>query len=137
VVLTGDADADSAAIRAATGPAGGVDLAFDMVGQAKDAHATLAALKTLRRQGRLVLMGSMQVPLPIPYGELMRNNWELIGHFMYTPADYAALVALAASGQLPLDAVDVQSFGFTDLEAAIDAAGSMAGLQSTVVRFGG
>jgi len=131
VVLSGDAAQDTAAIRAATG--GGADLAFDMVGQATDANGTLAALRSLRRGGRLVLMGSMQVDLPIPYSEMLLNNWELIGHFMYTRADYLALVSLATSGQIPLDAVELKSYPFAELEAAIDAAGRMSGLQCTVV----
>lgn len=131
VGLTGDVVQDVAAIHAASG--GGADLAFDIVGQAKDANATLAALRSLRRGGRLVLMGSMQVELPITYQEMLLNSWELIGHFMYTPADYLALVTLAGSGQVRLDAVEVKSYGFRELEAAIDAAGQMAGLQCTVV----
>jgi hypothetical protein len=28
-------------------------------------------------------MGSMTTPLPLPYGEVIRNNWEIIGQFMY------------------------------------------------------
>jgi len=135
VLLTGDAAQDVAAIRAASG--GGADLAFDMVGQATDPNATLAALRSLRRGGRLVLMGSMQVDLPIAYQEMLLNNWELIGNFMYTRADYLALVALVASGQLPLDAVELQAYPFAGLEAAIDAAGQMAGLQCTMVVAGG
>lgn len=134
VILHGEADADAEAIRAAAG--GRPDLAFDMVGQASDASATLAALKSLRRGGRLVLMGSMAVPLPIPYGEMLRNNWELIGHFMYESADYLALVALAASGQLALDAVRLETFAFSELESAIDAAGRMDGLACTVALLG-
>jgi alcohol dehydrogenase len=131
VLLSGEVAQDVAAIRAASG--GGADLAFDMVGQATDPHATLAALRSLRRGGRLVLMGSMQVDLPIPYQEMLLNNWELIGHFMYTRADYLALVALVASGQISLDAVELKSYSFAGLEEAIDAAGEMAGLQCTVV----
>jgi alcohol dehydrogenase len=131
VVLTGDAAQDTAAIRAASG--GGVDLGFDMVGHATDANATLAALRSLRRGGRLVLMGSMQVDLPITYQEMLLNNWELIGHFMYTRADYLALVSLVASGQIPLEAVELKSYPFAELETAIDAAGRMSGLQCTVV----
>jgi alcohol dehydrogenase len=131
VALTGDSARDAAAIREAAG--GGVDLAFDMVGHATDANATLAALRSLRRNGRLVLMGSMQVELPIPYGEMLLNNWELIGNFMYSRADYLALVALVASGQLSLDAVELATFPFVQLEAAIDRAGAAQGLQCTVV----
>jgi alcohol dehydrogenase len=130
-VLTGDAAQDTAAIRAASG--GGVDLGFDMVGHATDANATLAALRSLRRGGRLVLMGSMQVDLPITYQEMLLNNWELIGHFMYTRADYLALVSMVASGQIPLEAVELKSYPFAELETAIDAAGRMSGLQCTVV----
>ncbi|MCX4177313.1 MULTISPECIES: zinc-binding dehydrogenase [Paraburkholderia] len=131
VVLSGDAAQDIAAIRAASG--GGADLAFDMVGQATDANATLVALRSLRRGGRLVLMGSMQVDLPITYREMLLNNWELIGHFMYTRADYLALVSLVTSGQIPLAAVELKSYPFAELEAAIDTAGRMSGLQCTVV----
>lgn len=134
IVLSGDVAADAAAIRAAAG--GGIDLAFDMVGQARDPHSTLAALHSLRRGGRLVLMGSMHGDLPLPYGQMLLNNWELIGHFMYTRADYLALVALARSGLLPLDAVELRRFGFEELERAIDDAQGLQGLQSTVVTFG-
>lgn len=131
VVLTGEGATDVAAIRQAAG--GGADLAFDMVGHATDPNATLAALRSLRRNGRLVLMGSMEVALPIPYGEMLLNNWELIGNFMYTRADYLALVALVASGQLSLDAIDIVAYPFSQLEAAIDRAGQAQGLQCTVV----
>ena len=131
VLLTGDLARDVAAIREAGG--GGADLAFDMVGQATEANATLAALRSLRRNGRLVLMGSMQVELPIPYGEMLLNNWELIGNFMYTRADYLMLVSLVASGQLSLDGVDVTTYPFAQLETAIDRAGASQGLQCTVV----
>lgn len=130
VVLSGDNATDVAAIREAAG--GGADLAFDMVGNATDPGATLATLRALRRNGRLVLMGSMLVDLPVPYRELMQHNWELIGHFMYTSADYRALIALVRSGQLSLDAVELKTFPFNALEAAIDAAGEMQGLQCTV-----
>lgn len=135
VVLSGDVDADSAAIRQVT--LGGVDLAFDMVGQANDADSTLAALHSLKRRGRMVLMGSMSVPLPLPYGQMLRNGWELIGHFMYTPADYRALVTMVRAGQLSLDAIAIHTFAFDAIEQAIDAAGEMAGLEATVVRMGG
>jgi alcohol dehydrogenase len=131
VVLTGDDARDIAAIREAA--VGGADLAFDMVGHAREPNATLAALNSLRRNGRLVLMGSMDVELPITYGQMLRNNWEVIGHFMYSSADYLALVSLVRSGQLSLDVVEVTSYPFARLEEAIDRAGAAQGLQCTVV----
>ncbi|SEJ98382.1 MDR/zinc-dependent alcohol dehydrogenase-like family protein [Paraburkholderia diazotrophica] len=131
IVLTRDGARDVAAIREAAG--GGADLAFDMVGHAQEPDATLAALRSLRRNGRLVLMGSMDVDLPIAYSEMLRNNWELIGHFMYGSADYLALVSLVTSGQLSLDVVELATYPFARLEAAIDRAGAAQGLQCTVV----
>ncbi|UXU92333.1 zinc-binding dehydrogenase [Burkholderia sp. S-53] len=131
IVLTGDGARDLAAIRAAAG--GGVDLAFDMVGHAQEPDATLAALRSLRRNGRLVLMGSMDVDLPITYREMLLNNWELIGNFMYSRADYLALVSLVASGLLSLDAVELSTYPFARLEEAIDRASAAQGLQCTVV----
>ncbi|WP_322011256.1 zinc-binding dehydrogenase [Paraburkholderia sp. J12] len=131
VALSGDAARDIAAIREASG--GGADLAFDMVGHATDPHATLACLRSLRRNGRMVLMGSMECDLPLSYGEMLIHNWEVMGHFMYSGADYRALIALAASGQLPLDAVEVERYPFGQLEAAIDAAAGAEGLRCIVV----
>src|SRR5258708_33826753 len=42
--LTGDVEADARALRATAG--GGAQMAFDMVGQARDPNATLAALRS-------------------------------------------------------------------------------------------
>jgi len=134
VVLSGDVDADVATMRRLSG--GGIDKALDMVGQAGSSDSTLAILRSLRRGGRLALMGSMLVPLPLPYGEMMLNNWELVGNFMYRPGDYLALAALVRSGQLSLDAIDITSFALEDLAAAIDFAAGMQGLQATVMTFG-
>jgi hypothetical protein len=44
-----------------------------MVGRAQGAEATLAGLKSLRRWGRLVLMGNMIVPLPLTYAESLQK----------------------------------------------------------------
>jgi alcohol dehydrogenase len=98
VVLSGDVEADAKALRAAGD--GGAHMAFDIVGGAQDPNATLAALKSLRRGGRLVLMGSMGVPLPISYLEVMLNNLEIIGQFMYPRDAFMRLVDLAPGGPI-------------------------------------
>jgi alcohol dehydrogenase len=68
VVLTSDIQADATNIRAAGN--GGAQMAFDMVGGARHPNATLAALRSLRRGGSLVLMGSMSTSLPLSYMDL-------------------------------------------------------------------
>jgi alcohol dehydrogenase len=89
---------DIAALRSAAG--GGAHLAFDMVGNAKDPNSTLAALGSLYRWGRLVLMGSITTPIPINSPLMMFNNLEIIGIFMHAQNAYLPLLALLRSGQL-------------------------------------
>jgi alcohol dehydrogenase len=131
VVLTGDVSADARALREASG--GGAQMAFDMVGQAKDPNATLAALHGLRRGGRLVLMGSMSADLPIPYTTLMLNNWELIGQFMY-PADACLrLLELVRCGLLDITKIRPHTYPMAALPAAMDAAATAGNFDTIVV----
>jgi alcohol dehydrogenase len=129
--LKGAADEDAAALRAASG---GADMAFDMVGRATDPHSTLAALHSLRRNGRLVLMGSMTVPLPIPYAAVMLNNWEIIGQFMYPRDAYRRLIGFVRSGKLDLSLLTPRIFPLAKLPEAMDAAGRATSLEYIVVR---
>jgi len=131
VTLTGDVATDVAALRTAAG--GGAHLAFDIVGRATDPNATLAALRSLRRNGRLVLMGSLQVPLPIDYFELMINNWELLGQFMFPPDAPRRLFDLVRSGLLDLRAIRTRPFPLADLRAAMSAASSAGSLELVVL----
>jgi alcohol dehydrogenase len=131
VIVTGDVSADVDAICAAA--QGRVDLAFDMVGNAKDPNMTLAALKSLRREGRLVLMGSMAVDLPVPYTEVMLNGWEIIGQFMYPRKAYRRLLALAGTGGLEFGALQPVTYEMADLQAAIDRAADSNGLECVLI----
>jgi alcohol dehydrogenase len=81
VALSGNVERDAEALRTAAG--GSVDFALDMVGRANSAASTMATLKALRRRGRLVLMGSVSEPLPISVGEMLANDWSVMGQFMY------------------------------------------------------
>ena len=131
VPLRGDATADTRNLREAAG--GGADAAIDLVGRANSAEATVAALRALRRGGRLALMGSMTVPLPLPYGEVMINDWRIQGRFMYPRDAIGKLLRLAQAGTLRLDAVQVSTFPLAELPGAMTAAGRQRGLQATVM----
>ena len=50
-------------------------------------------------------MGSMTVDLPIPYTQVMLNNWEILGQFMYPASAYRRLVDLVRAGLLDLAAI--------------------------------
>jgi alcohol dehydrogenase len=131
--LTGDVARDAAAIRkaAADRPA---DMAFDMVGQANDARATLASLHSLRRGGRLVLMGSMTAPLQLSYSDIMRNDWEIIGQFMYPAGAYRRLLDLARASLLNINAIRQVTFKLDALRDAMETAATANNLECVVVQ---
>lgn len=132
VALTGDFKADADALRAASGC--GAHMAFDMVGQASDPNATLAALHSLRRGGRLVLMGSMTTDLPVPYTTLMLNSWEIIGQFMYPAGAYRRLLDLLRSGLLDLNPIRPRVYPLSELPAAMEAAAAASNLEYIVMQ---
>jgi alcohol dehydrogenase len=132
VKLTGQVLKDAAALREASG--GGADLAFDMVGQARDPNATLAALHSLRRHGRLVLMGSMSVDLPVPYTAVMLNNWEILGQFMYPASAYRRLLDLLRTGLLDIAAIRPLVYPLAALPEAMERAASAGNLECIVMQ---
>ena len=132
VALTGDVAKDGEALREAAG--GGAQMAFDMIGGAREPASTLATLAALRREGRLVLMGSLMVDLPVPYLQLMIRSIEVIGHFMYKPGALQSILALARAGRLDLAAIRPSVFPLQELHPAMDAASTAGSLEQVVMR---
>jgi alcohol dehydrogenase len=132
VKLTGDAQKDARQLRAVSD--GGAHMAFDMVGQARDPNSTLAALHSLRRGGRLVLMGSMTTELPIPYTTVMLNSWEIIGQFMYPASAYRRLLELLRSGLLDIRAIRPRVYPLAALPEAMEAAATAGNLECIVMQ---
>ena len=104
-----------------------------MIGNATGAEATLATLRSLRRNGRLVMMGSCKVPLPLDYREMLGNNWSVLGCFMYPANAPARLKDLVSAGLLDLGAAQVSAFPLDALNDAMDAASQGRGLDATVL----
>src|SRR5436305_5643540 len=80
-VVTGDAAHDLVVIRHAAG--GSADVALDLLGAARSTSTTLSILRALKRGGRLVLMGSAEVPLEISFRVMLAHDWQVDGLFMY------------------------------------------------------
>ncbi len=131
IALSGNVEEDAAKLKEAAG--GPVQLGFDMVGLADSPNGTLSVLNALSRGGRLVLGGSMTVPLPVQYGNLLRNNWEIIGNFMYRTEAFRTLMSLIRIGKIDLEKTNTSNFELADLDNAIDAASAMRGLDCVVV----
>jgi alcohol dehydrogenase len=130
-VVTGEATRDLDVIKQAAG--GAADGAIDLLGSADSTSTTLSTLRALKRGGRLVIMGSADVPLEISFRELLANDWEVVGQFMYERNAPAKLANLAAEGLLDLGKINVGRFPLDELPKAIEAAASMQGLDLTAV----
>ncbi|HMO48243.1 MAG TPA: medium chain dehydrogenase/reductase family protein [Rubrivivax sp.] len=113
--------------------AGLADRALDMLGRAASTATTGSTLRSLKPGGRMVLMGSAGVPLEIGFAEMLANEWEIVGCFMYPQSAPSQLAALLQSGLLSLDAVGVRSFPFERLADAIAPAAAMRGLDNVVI----
>ena len=122
---------DLAIIRNAAG--GSADVALDLLGSAKSTSTTLSSLRALKRGGRLVVMGSAEVPLEISFREMLANDWEIVGQFMYERHAPGQLAALAAAGLLDLGKIKVKTFKLDQFRQAVEAAASMQGLDLTAV----
>lgn len=131
IVSGTDMQADVDAIRAAAG--GRVDVALDLLGQAASTATTLATLRSLKRGGRLVLMGSASAPLEVSFGDMLSNDWEVVGNFMYPRTAPASLAGLVSSGLLDLSPIRLRRFAFSRLPEAIAAATSMRDLDLTTI----
>ena len=129
--VTGDPEKDLAVIRNAAG--GRADVALDLLGTAKSTSTTLSCLRALKRGGRLVLMGSAEVALQLSFREMLANDWEVAGQFMYARQAPAQLAQLAAEGLLDLKKIVVSTFKLADFRRAVEAAALMQGLDLTAV----
>ena len=78
-------------------------------------------------------MGSATTPLALDYNEIMLNDWEIVGNFMYAKTTYPKLISLVQAGLLDLSSVHLQHFPFEELPAAMTAASWMRGLDSTIL----
>lgn len=81
-------------------------------------------------------MGSASAPLELTFGDMLSNDWEVAGNFMYPKTAPASLAGLVASGLLDLAPVRLRRVSFSRLLEAITAATSMRDLDLTAVEPG-
>jgi alcohol dehydrogenase len=90
-------------------------------------------LRALKRGGRLVLIGSATTPLELSFGEMLANDWEVVGQFMYPRTAPGQLASLVAEGLVDLGKIVVTTFALADFPLAIGAAALMQGLDLTAL----
>jgi alcohol dehydrogenase len=78
-------------------------------------------------------MGSAEAPLELSFREMLANDWEVVGQFMYARQAPAQLAQLVAEGLLDLKNIVVTTFKLAEFKRAIEAAALMQGLDLTAV----
>src|SRR5579859_5126532 len=81
---------------------GGADVAFEVVGKPETVSL---ALSTLRRGGRLCVVGYSDAVVPIPLNRLMFFEYEIVGSLGCRPVDYPRVIEMVRTGRVSLDAV--------------------------------
>ncbi|DBA72278.1 TPA: hypothetical protein ACH3X2_010582 [Trebouxia sp. C0005] len=110
-----------------------VDVALDIVGHADTPNIALACLNCLKRNGILVLDGSMDCPLPIPYGLVVRKNLEIRGAYMSSRSTPQTLVQLVESKVLNFDQLEVKGFPLDTITECVKQARMASALQFMVL----
>jgi alcohol dehydrogenase, propanol-preferring len=80
----------------------GADVAFEVVGAPETVSL---ALSTLRRGGRLCVVGYCDSVVPIPLNRLMFFEYAIVGSLGCRPVDYPRVIEMVRKGGVSLDAV--------------------------------
>jgi threonine dehydrogenase-like Zn-dependent dehydrogenase len=93
-----------------------------------------SAIVSLRKGGRASLMGGLLGDMKFPTGEIVFNDIELKGQWMYSPSVIRDLIKLIESGVLDLSKVrTVGKFDLEQWEQAFDVAANMKFDEMTVL----
>ncbi|KAG0646048.1 hypothetical protein D0Z07_7783 [Hyphodiscus hymeniophilus] len=138
VLLTGDEETDSAALKSATRSPKGADAYIDFSPpQAGKSTHIVAALGALRPKGNAVFMGGIPGRIEIPYSMLMFKNLTIQGRFMFERKDVEKLIRYVENGILQLGQdigmMNFRSFGLKEWENAVNAAKEQKGWGSQVL----
>ncbi len=88
------------AVRKMTGR--GADVAFEVVGRPE---TVTLALSTLRRGGRLCVVGYSDATVPLPLNRLMFFEYTILGSLGCRPVDYPRVVEMVRKGRVDLGKV--------------------------------
>ncbi|KAI1364886.1 GroES-like protein [Xylaria arbuscula] len=135
VVITGDVEADARAIQA-FGPADAFIDCTPHTVVSEPSHFR-SALLSLRKRGRVGLMGGMASSVSLPYFLMILNSLEVKGKWMYTPAEIRRIVKMIEVGTLKIGQAaghEVRGrFKLEEYEKAFETADQNAGWGTLVL----
>ena len=135
VAMSGVEDDDrNAILAAAPGP---IDCVFDILPPQARPGQAMAAIRTVRQQGRVSLMGGVGMlgsgELALPYHWIMRNNVTIRGQWMYPRQAVPRMIAMVKAGLIDLSRTTVTTFPLVEINAAVEHAAANAGPFSMTV----
>ncbi|MFA5861010.1 MAG: zinc-binding dehydrogenase [Candidatus Thermoplasmatota archaeon] len=115
-------------VRRITG--GGADVAIEAVGS----PATIdTAFSTLRRGGRVCLIGYSEKPAELPAAKVMFFEYTIMGSLGCRPADYPRIVEMVRRGHVKLDPLVTSRTQLSQVNEAADRLRRGEGLRSIIV----
>jgi D-arabinose 1-dehydrogenase-like Zn-dependent alcohol dehydrogenase len=100
----------------------GPDVMIEALGPDAPSEATLAAMHSVSRGGRIVTIGGMEKDLPINPIWIMCSQISYLGSAWFTTAQGEDMAKMAKAGTLDLSKLRHQRFGLNEVNEALDAA---------------
>lgn len=109
---------------------GGVDVAVEAIGN----PVTLGqAFDSVKRGGRLCVVGYSDKPFTVPASKVMFHEIEIVGSLGCRPVDYPRIIEMIRAGRVQLRPLVTGRFPLAEVNAAIDTLRSGKGLRNIVV----
>ncbi|KAK4936732.1 hypothetical protein LTR10_022456 [Elasticomyces elasticus] len=122
LVMSGDDEADGAAIRRLTPNGAGADIYNDWTpGWIEKPPFIKAGMKTLKMSGQVILSGAAYGTLEIPYAQSIHINWEYTARWTCTRATIQRVVSMVQQGILKIGksaGAEIATFSLAEHEEA-------------------
>ena len=105
----------------------GVDVAIDALGAGAPPTATLDALRSVRKGGRMIIIGGVSGAVPVDVKWLMDNSIQLIGNLWFSTAEGQELADMAGSGTVDLSIFQPKVFPLSQVNELITHIGDREG----------
>jgi S-(hydroxymethyl)glutathione dehydrogenase/alcohol dehydrogenase len=112
---------------------GGVDIAFEVIGN-PDVLAT--AFAAVKNGGRLVVVGFTEKNVTLNAGRIMFREMEILGSLGCRPVDYPRIIEMVRAGRLKLSALITARFPLERINEAFDALRSGKGFRYLITPNG-
>lgn len=108
---------------------GGADIAIEAIGNPRTIET---AFNTLRKGGRLVVLGYTHEKASFNAGKIMYHEMEIVGSLGCRPVDYPKLIEFCRMGKIKVKELVTAKFALDDINDAFDLLRKGEGLRSIV-----